>query len=218
MVLGGIILDRRSEPYFADAFSQYRDDAKMHSEMKWNKVSRGKLDEYKAFVDLFFANQNRCHFNALVVDTSQIQKRRGDADLGFYKMMYQFLLHSFGSYLASTDRCTITLDNRNVQSYKLSTLHAILNNGLRKKYDFPHYPVTEIKVGDSKEIGLIQLADVLMGAIGYQVNGDDRKPEASEAKRELMGYIVREANLLDFRRSTSRFQKAFSIWHFRFNR
>ena len=144
MVIGGLILDRTNEQRFAEAMALYRQSQNMLSEIKWTKVSAQKLREYRALIDLFFSVNRVIHFKAIVVDTREIDYRRydkGDTELGFYKLMYQFLLHSFGAHLKSTDRCLIFLDRRTTGRYKLSTLCAVLNNGLRKKYGFGHQPV-----------------------------------------------------------------------------
>jgi hypothetical protein len=137
MVLGGIVTSRETEPRFAETMALYRESQNMHAELKWTKVSNQKFTEYRALVDLFFSVNRPFHFKAIVVDTQEIDNRRynkNDAELGFYKLMYQFLLHSFGAYLLPTDQCIIFLDQRTTSRYKLSALCAILNNGLRKKY------------------------------------------------------------------------------------
>jgi len=139
MVIGGLIALRENESRFAEAMALYRQSQNMWAELKWTKVSDQKLSEYRALIDLFFSVNRAFHFKAIVVDTQEIDNGRynkNDAELGFYKLMYQFLLHSFGAYLRPGDRCVIFLDQRTTSRYKLSTLCAILNNGLRKRYKF----------------------------------------------------------------------------------
>ena len=132
--------------------------------------------------------------------------------------MYQFLLHSFGDYLGIKDRCIVTLDQRNTKYYKLSTLWAILNNGLKKKYGHKENPVRFIRPIDSKKHDLIQLSDVIIGAIGFEMNGLHREPNASPGKIALARYISRRAKLVNLQRPTRRGSRDFGIWHFRFNR
>ncbi|MCC6458050.1 MAG: DUF3800 domain-containing protein [Caldilineaceae bacterium] len=219
MVLGGLILDRRYEESFNRSFLNYCSNSKMHSELKWNKVSRGKLQEYKSLLDLVSSCNKYIHFKALVVDTHQMNLRRynkNNLDDAINRLLYQFLVHMFGSYLNTDDQCIVTLDQRNT-SQKLSTLCAIANNGLRKKHKFQHHPIREIKAANSKQCCYIQIADVLMGAIGFQMNGDCNKSGASDAKCDLMNYILEQYGLQSFSRSTPRFKRDFSIWHFQFS-
>jgi hypothetical protein len=154
MVIGGIIAPRENETSFAEAMKLFRQGQNMHAELKWTKVSDQKLAEYKALIDLFFSFNRAFYFKAIVVDTQEIDHSRynkEDAELGFYKLMYQFLLHSFGSELRQGDRCIVHLDQRTTSRYKLSTLCAVLNNGLRKKYRYLVNPVRNIQAVNSKD-------------------------------------------------------------------
>lgn len=220
MVLGGVILDRDFEPEFLEAVRHYRNAHHMHSELKWQKVSRGKLVEYQRFVDLLFEHKPRIRFKSIVVDTHQMNNRKynkGDKDLGLYKMMYQLLLHSFGRLLLPNHCCVVTLDQRTTQHHTLAELAAVLNNGLKKRYGFANKRVRNIQAADSASSPMIQLADVLMGAVGYQANEDDRKQEASEAKIALAKYIAQKAGLIHLRQDTPRALGHFSIWYFQFS-
>lgn len=220
MVLGGVVLSRDFEPEFLRQVREYRDANHMHSELKWQKTSNSKLVAYQRFVDLLFENQRSIYFKAIIVDTHQMDNQKynkGSKELGFYKMMYQLLLHSFGQVLGRSDRCLVTLDQRTTQRYKLSTLDVILNKGLRKKYGFKHDPVRHVQAMDSANSDLIQLADVLMGAVGFQANDDDRRPGASAAKIALANYIARRARLLHLRQSTPKSLMHFSLWYFQFS-
>lgn len=218
MVLGGLVLDRKFETIFDKWFATYRDTRRMHGELKWAKVSANKLSEYKEVVDIVRYCNNRLAFKAIVVDTHQMNIKRynnSDRDNAIDHMFYQFLVHMFGRHLVGEDECIVTMDNRN-SSQKLATLHEITNNGLRKQYDFQHYPIREIRAMDSKDSCYIQIADILMGAIGYQVNGDCDKPNASRAKCEVMNHILAQFSLDNFLKSTPKNRKEFSIWHIQF--
>lgn len=219
MVIGGIVALREDEQRFAEAMKLYRDSQNMHAELKWTKVSGQKFNEYQALIDLFFSVNRLFHFKAIVVDTQEIDHRRynkGDAELGFYKLMYQFLLHSFGAQLRPADQCIVFLDQRTTSHYKLSTLCAILNNGLRKKYSFLSWPVRNIQAVDSKQHDLIQIADLLMGAIGYEMNGAHVRTGAKRSKVLLAEHIASKAGLVNLQQQTPRSNKQFSIWHFHF--
>ncbi len=219
MVIGGLITVRENEELFLQTMNLYRQSNKMLSELKWTKVSDQKLNEYSALIDLFFSVNRAFHFKSIVVDTQEIDNRRynkSDAELGFYKMMYQFLLHSFGDYLKPDDQAIIYLDYRNTSKYKLSTLAAILNNGLKKKYNLPTAPIKNVQALDSKSSNFIQVADVLMGAIGYQMNGAHTRTVAKKSKILLAEYIAKKAGLINLQQPTPRSQRHFSIWHFHF--
>ena len=219
MVIGGLIIDREYEAQVAAKMTEFRRANGMNAELKWTKVSDQKLAQYKELVDLFFSVSECLHFKSIVVDTHEIDNRRynrNDAELGFYKLMYQFLLHSFGSYLRPEDRCVIFLDQRTTSHYKLSTLCAILNNGLHKKHPYLRGPVRNIQAIDSRCCEFVQIADVLMGAIGYCMNEMHLRASAKGAKVALAKHIAQCAGLTNLQQPTPRTQRHFAIWHFHF--
>jgi hypothetical protein len=219
MVLGGLITVRENEEAFQQAMLLFRQSNNMWAEFKWTKVSDQKIPEYIALMDLFFSLSRSFHFKAIVVDTQEIDHRKynkNDSELGFYKLMYQFLLHSFGDYLTPTDQCIVHLDQRTTSKYKLSTLCAILNNGLKKKYGLDNKPIRNIQGLNSKDSDFIQVADILMGAIGYEMNGAHTRTNAKRAKVNLAEVIARKAGLVNLQQPTPRSSRHFSIWHFHF--
>jgi hypothetical protein len=221
MVFGGIVVHATAVDPFNQAMSLWRVAQNMHAELKWVKVSDRKLAEYKSLVDIFFslAGKNQLHFKSVVFDTAQIDYatyHKGDKELGFYKFFYQFLLHSFGSYTVEKNRRTLVfLDQRNTKQ-KLSTLCAILNRGIRKKYHCARDVIRNVQAVDSKTSDLMQIADVLMGAIGYQNNDCHLRPEARKAKIELATYIANKAHLMSLKQNTPWGMKHFGIWLFQF--
>lgn len=221
MVLGGIIVADSSEGKVLEAIEGWRKEKRMFAELKWTKVSDGKLSEYKSLVDLFFslAEKRFLLFKSMVIDTSQIDYKtfhKGDKDLGFYKFFYQFILHSFGGrHLSEEDRLRIFFDKR-TSKQSLGAFSVILNNGMRKKYGWKTNVVRSVEAVDSKGSNIIQMADVLMGAIGFQNNDCHLRSNARKAKIELADHIAERANLLSLKDNTPFGTDHFGIWKFRF--
>jgi len=69
---------------------------------------------------------------------------------------------------------------------------------------------------DSKSSDFIQVADVIMGAIGYEMNGAHTRTDAKRSKVLLAEYIAKKAGLVNLQQPTPRSQRHFSIWHFHF--
>lgn len=221
MVFGGIVIPVANVEPLNQAMSLWREAHKMHAELKWKKVSNQKFAEYKALVDLFFslAGSGSLAFKSVVFDTSQIdykQYHKGDRELGFYKFFYQFLLHNFGPYATSDeDRMLVFFDERHTK-YKLSTLYTVLNRGIRKKYGRKADVVRSLQVLRSHDCEIMQVADVLMGAVGYQNNDCHLRLGAKRAKIELAEYIAQKANLLSLKQNTPYRMRHFGIWLFQF--
>ena len=171
MVFGGIIVSAENTRRFKEAMALYRDSQKMHATLKWTKVSNQKLKEYRRLIDLFFSFTQLMHFKCTVIDTSLVNYRKyhkGDRELGFYKFMYQFLLNQFGPY-ASDHRRYLIVVHRRTTKYNISVLCNVLNNGLKKKYGLRERVVRKIEPRPCENEDILQMADVLMGAVGVSL-------------------------------------------------
>ncbi len=222
MVLGGLLIEAQDVPKFHATMQQFREETRMFAELKWSKVSQQKLAEYRRFLEYFFAllNTDQLHHHCLILDNHQINHRKfnkGDKELGFYKFYYQLLLHSFGHKycrLKEGDRFLVHLDQRQTH-YKLGTLKTVLNHGMRKRYQIPTNPFRSVEPKDSKKDDLIQLTDLILGAIGFEKNGYDLLPGAKASKKDLVRFIAAGAGLPNLKDNSPRSNQRFTIWNFR---
>ena len=222
MVLGGLIIPEEGIQIFNDTMELYRKKSNMMAELKWSKVSDQKLAEYKTFIEYFFAlnNTDRLQFHCMIVDNHQVNHRKynkSNPELGFYKFYYQLLLHAFGRRYCKADkdaRFIIHLDERTTK-YKLGTLKVILNRGIAKKYGVESQPFRNVEPCDSKMSNLLQVGDLLIGAVGYQKNGYQLIAEAKKAKVELADFIAAAAGLPDLKANTLLNNPRFTIWNFK---
>jgi len=97
-------------------------------------------------------------------------------------------------------------------------LKEILNAGYNKLHGYPiprKNPVKSVEDRPAKERLLIQLTDVLMGAVGYHWNEEHLKEEASAGKKYLAGYIARKLGWSDLSRETAKAYHRFNIFRLR---
>jgi len=220
MVLGGIITTTQELPEIQSRLEEFRYRTKMHREFKWTKVSKKMLSNYCDLVNLIadLISQKHLHFKAVVFDTREFNHKQfsdGDGEKTFYKLMYQFILHKFGKYLTQEDIAIVHLDQRN-SSYRLQDLKPILNAGIRKKYQLTGDPIRALVPLDSKTSDLIQMADLLMGAIGFENNGFHHAPGAGPAKCGLIKHIASRFQLPTLCCQTLKDHHEFEIWRFHF--
>ena len=220
MVLGGVITVHDLLPKIQSQLDEFRQKTGMKREFKWTKVSKKMLCNYKSLVDLIaeMINNNNFHFKAVVFDTHEFDHTKfsnGDGETTFYKLMYQFIFHKFCPYLNEDDIALVYLDQRS-SSYPLDRLKSILNAGIKKKRGWAGDPIRSLIPVDSKNTDLIQVADVLMGAIGFELNGYHRLPAAGAAKCELGRHIAQKFKIRDLTVQTSWGQLSFEVWHFHF--
>lgn len=219
MILAGIWVPQKYIPEYEDACHTFRENYGLqNSHLKWTRVRKQKLKEYQGFVDIFFDffNQHKVAFKSIVIDTvkypldAPINKK--DAELGFYKFYYQLLLHG----IIVKHNYIITLADRpNEKSTRLSALQIVLNRGLRKMHglDKSIEVVKNIEAKPAKASNLIQIADILMGAIGYHYHDFHLVPNASDAKVNLANYIARRLGWSDLKIRTMP-NHLFNIWLF----
>lgn len=225
VVYGGIITSGRNVEWFDALMQAWRVEHNMLKELKWTRVTNQKYAEYQSLVDLFFehADLNRLHFKSVIFDMHQVDYstyHEGDEELGFYKLYYQFLLHKFGRYAKSDNHALhIFIDERSTRrKFPLRTLHGALNAGIKNKYGRTADVVRQLEPRKSKEHNLMQVADVLMGAIGWHANDLGDRPEAREAKINLASYIAKKAKLASLKHGTPWGQENFEIWRFKFSK
>lgn len=223
MVYGGIITPDENVERFDGLLAAWRDTNKMHSEMKWAKVSKGKLYEYLSFVDFFFdhASENHWHFKSVVFDTHQIDYKThhdGDEELGFYKFYYHFLLYKFAPYAKDdTHKLWVYIDQKSTTKERLTDLRRALNAGIRKKFGRTCDVVRAVEPRVSHDCELIQLADVLMGAIAYHCNGCHKADNAAQHRCLLADHIATRSGIQNLAQSTPRGKSDFEIWRFNFS-
>lgn len=152
-----------------------------YAEIKWNKVNKTKLKFYIELIDYFFSTDLR--FRAIGVDKSKV---RPDAfgksyDDHYYTMYYCLLNHSLNFQYTYN----VYLDIKDTLSAsKVEKLKNILN------VKFGVFRNVQNIV--SKESLLLQLADLILGAISYNKNDNEKK---SDAKRILLDRIKKHCNV-----------------------
>jgi len=156
-------------------------------EIKWGKVSASKLAFYEALVTMFF-DMDALHFRAWVVPDKSILRHGEFAqthDDWYYKMYFSMLK----VIIRPGTIYHIYLDLKDTRSRdKLRKLHEVLANA---NYDFQREIVARMQHLHSHDVGLLQLADLLIGAVSYSARGLRTSP----AKATLLDLIRRRSGL-----------------------
>lgn len=156
-------------------------DMTPHRELKWGAVSPAKLKFYLAVLDYFFANED-LHFRGVVIrDKSQLPADGGprNHDEWYYEMCFTLL----EPIIDPTKAHCIYLDIKDTRGEtKRKNLERVLRQSREDDTETIVRCVQQIR---SHESELLQLADLLIGAVGY-VN---RGLTTSEAKQSLIARI-----------------------------
>lgn len=175
-------------------------------EIKWNKVSKSKIAFYRELINFFF-DTDKLNFRALVVaDKNELdhEKFGHTHDTFYYKMyfdMLKIIISPHASYY-------IYLDIKDTQGYeKVHQLQEVICNN---HYDFSKKIVKRIQEVRSDEVSLLQLTDLLIGALSYMYRG----LTSSAAKLELIELIKKRSGY-SLTKNTLPNERKFNlfIWH-----
>lgn len=197
MVLGALACPTAKAREIAD---RLREIKRAHGlppgfELKWTKVSPAKVAFYQAVLDYFFDDDDLC-FRALVVpDKAQLDHARfGQTHDDFYYKSYFALLKAL---LGPDDTFRIFLDIKDTRgTARVARLHEVLANSV---YDFRRQIVQTIQQVRSEQVVQLQLADLLIGAVGYLHRGlDDNAGKLALVRRmqARSGYQLLRSTLL----------------------
>ncbi len=153
------------------------------AEIKWTGVSASKVSFYTDLID-YFVSESDLKFRAVVAknknNLNHAKYNRGSHDLWYYKT-YFYLLDAMIEY---TEEYKIFIDIKDTRGGpKVSKLHDVLCNN---KYDFKHEVIKGIHQIQSHESEIMQLTDLIMGAVGFYHNGHYDNPNASVAKKAVV--------------------------------
>ena len=175
-------------------------------EIKWTKVSESKIDFYLELLEYFWKNDD-LHYRGLVAtgkDRLNHEKYNdGDYDLWYYKMYFRTL----DPIIQQENEYHILVDIKDTKGGKrIQKLKEVLCNNI---YDFNGEVITHIGQINSRESEILQLADLLNGALSYHYRRLEDETMANKGKVEFVK-ALREKQNID--RTTSRYASKFNLF------
>lgn len=168
MLLGSVYLPNNKVKKLS---SELRELKKLHNcngELKWTKVSNSRSDFFKHVIDWFFSRADLSFRCIVVPDKAALNHdvfNNGSHDTFYYKMYFSLL----SKLLDPQSVHDIYIDIKDTRSnLKVKQLREIL---CRDQYDFTGQMIRRIQQVRSDELELLQLADLLIGAVSYKHRG-----------------------------------------------
>lgn len=204
MVLGGIWCPKEKSREINKRIREIKEKNKISAEMKWVKLSSARFQVYKELVDYFFDDDD-LHFRVLIVDNKDKinhQSFHQTHDDWYYKMYFNMIK----TILHPNDRYYIYLDIKDTKSKsKINKLQEVLENS---KYSFSKNTIQHIQVIRSHEVEIMQIVDILIGAIAYKLRGYNQ----SLAKNSIIELIEKKSNYA-FEHNALYREDKFNIFH-----
>lgn len=178
-----------------------------YREVKWTKLSPASLPLYRDLVNYFLDNDD-LHFRAIIIpDKSKLDHERfGQThDEWYYKMYFRLINH-----ILDPEECyRIFLDIKDtLGAQKVSKLETVLRNA---NYDFDGTVVQSVQTVRSDEVSLLQMADILIGAVSFVARGLLDQDSSSSAKRDLVRRIQKRTKY-SLRKSTLPRESKFNLF------
>lgn len=183
MLLGALWLNVDHLPVLTDAVRLIKKkyDIPTHREIKWTKVSQGKLDYYKELIQLFL-NLEQVNYRAVIIDKGKIDyEAHSKTRESFYYTMQYLLVRNIAEKRLGDIR--LFLDYKDAWSghYCTELAKYLKNTGNLHNKSIIAQPLRSHEV-----IGL-QIADLITGAVMYANKPENQ--QKSLAKKELVQFI-----------------------------
>lgn len=190
MLLGAIVCPATEKKRICEEIRaiKQRNGLSTWNEIKWTGVSPSKVDFYLELIE-YFASEPNLSFRAVVAkDKSNLNHAKynnGSHDLWYYKSYY-YLLEAI---IYPNEEYQIYVDIKDTRGGpKIATLRTVLCNNI---YDFKKDVIKGIYQIRSNESEIVQLTDLIMGAIGYYHNEYYGKLESSKAKNAVVDALLK---------------------------
>jgi len=207
IVIGAILCPRQGKRDIVHRINCLKAKHRAQGEFGWKRLSPNRKNFYWDLLKLF--SDSPLAFRCLTVDRNILDHEtynEGDAELGFYKLYYQMLVH----WLKPGCCHYIYLD---WQQNKAQTRFSDLHGALAKKLS-GRAKVACLEPVSSHQQPLVQLADLFIGAVGYYWNERHLADNASKVKVEFCEALAQAIGLSDLRASTFPIKDKFSLFHF----
>jgi len=202
MSIGGLKVPRDKKAELSYKLRQLMRSCNLNSELKWRKVSRKRLEDYKKIIDFFFQHPELT-FRVIVVEQLKVRFKEyhgKDRELAFYKFYYEML----EKWLQPGNEYLILLDYKNNRGAdRYITLKTYLERYLRGQAW-----IRDLTIINSKQTPLAQLCDILTGSIAAANNGIKK----GTPKENLAEYVASRAGLRTLCASTPLSAEKFNIF------
>ena len=156
----------------------------VNKEVKWTKISNFNKQMYLDLVNFFF-DYTEIYFRIIIIDKRKLHHDdfHQTHDTFYYKMYFLMLSSIFNK----DDTYSVYVDIKDTHSYK--NCQKLLDVCANSNWDFHHKLLKKIQPIRSEESQLLQLADILIGAITFNNRFINNHEKHSQSKLEIINKI-----------------------------
>lgn len=214
MVAGGFAVSGNRINEIEDHIAMLRDDAGIKSEFHWSKYRGGNRQAaYEALVKYGFdlVNKRKAALHVIVArfEGYNHKSREGDdRDTSVNRMYFQIGLHRLARFYGASRAIHIRLDAGN-DCKDICDMRNELSAAAYKKYATRPNCVRSIEPVKSQNVGIVQMADVIIGAIAAKQNGVVH----TSPKAALADFVLRASGRQTWGTNTPQSARFLTVWH-----
>lgn len=187
MVLGSVWCQKEKVKEVSQRIKEIKERNRISNnfEIKWTKVSNGKITFYEDLINYFFDNDD-LHFRAIIANKEKLDHKKLNSthDEWYYKMYFSMIK----TILEPTEEYNIYIDIKDtLGEEKRTKLQEVLCNSF---YDFSRNIIKKIQPIRSNESSIVQITDLLIGSLAYL----NRDLSSSQSKLRLIELIQKRSN------------------------
>ena len=216
MVAGGFAIAGNRISEVEDHIAALRDDSGIRSEFHWADYRGGaRAAGYCSLVDYAFdlVSKRKAALHILVSPFAGYDhkaKKGENRDTSVNRMYYQLVLHRLGQFYGQKRAIHVRLDAGN-DSADICKMRDQVCADAYKKYKTRPNCIRSIEPVKSVNVGAVQMADVIIGAVAAKMNGIIH----SSPKGELADYILRASGRHSWDSETPKQARFLTVWHFK---
>jgi hypothetical protein len=215
MVAGGFAVAGNRIVEIEDRIAALRDDAGIRSEFHWSKYRGGEKRRlaYEELVQYGFdlVAKRKAALHVIIAPFKNYNHKAiagEDRNTSINRMYYQLFLHKVARFYGEKRAIHIRLDAGN-DCADICNMRNQLCADAYKKYQTRPNCVRSIEPVESENVGLVQLADVILGAIAAKQN----QVQHVSAKGALADYVLRASGRHSWGTNTAADAKFLTVWH-----
>jgi Protein of unknown function (DUF3800) len=214
MVAGGFAVSGNRIAEIEDRIAQIKDDAGMRSEFHWSEYRGGhKRLAYENLVKYGFGlvNKRNAALHVIIVPFKGHNHKAvvgENKDTSINRMYYQLFVHRLGRFYGKSRAIHIRLDAGNDCSDICDMRNQLCAEAYKKFQTRPNC-IRSIEPVDSANVGLIQLADVILGGIAAKQNAINH----TSPKGALADFILTASGRHTWGESTPPNARFLTVWH-----
>lgn len=206
LVIGAVKCPRTRRHELTYELNEIKREHNVGGEFGWKTVSPSRAIFYRTVID-WFLSTDALRFRCVIANKGNLWSH--DAEDGFYVVYHQLLYHWF----CNDNTYHVYLDEkRNSKRWQVAVLKKKTEACMPRSCALAC--VEEVK---SHDCAFVQLADFLIGCMGYAWNGHTdphRYPDGSACKRELCEYLANGLGRPSLRFSTWASETKFNVFSF----